>query len=639
MKQPRTLFLTQWYPPEPGPAVVPSVIAQAVAEHGWHVDVLTGFPNYPTGRLPEGWTMSWLQRSEADGVRVWRVPLYASHDASAIKRIANYGSFGVSAAAGYVWARLRGKIQRPDVQWVSYSPITVGIAQLVARAVDDTPTVVWVGDLWPDTVGVSGLEGAGGLMRIAGKALHAWCNLLYAKAQAVVVISPGVREVLISRGVPEHKVHYIPVAPDEQVFRPCSVKERAEARKQYGTEGQRRVLLYAGAMGEAQELQTLIRATAAAGSEGPEVLLAGSGTQEQALKTLAAQLGAPVRFLGRVPQTEMTQLLAASDAAYIGLADAPLSGITMPSKTQSIIASQTPIVCCAPGDVADVVRGNNLGLVSAPGDVASLAQKLREFAVVDESELATWRANAAKAYREQFSARVIGDRTSALLQAVADGGTPVESPRDGIEAVAGISARDAQSLAQLHVKAFPGFFLAQLGPKFLSRFYRGYAQDPTAVGITYRKQERVIGTVVGTTDPNGFYSRLLKRDLFGFAWAAAMASLRNPKAAGRLFQGLFYRGEEATVIPGAALLASVCLDPAERGGGLGKQMIRDFFTQCARRGAGTVVLTTDAEHNDAVNRMYQDLGGKLVDTYVTARGRKMNKYVYELEELGFDVAK
>ncbi|AZA10441.1 GNAT family N-acetyltransferase [Corynebacterium gerontici] len=639
MTRPRTIFITQWYPPEPGPAVVPHVIAQAVAHNDWDVDVLTGFPNYPTGRLPEGWKMSWLQRSVRDGVRVWRVPLFASHDASAIKRIANYGSFGLSASAGYAWARLSGKLQRPEVQWVSYSPVTVGIAQLVARAIDGTPTVVWVGDLWPDTVGVSGLEGARGLMRLAGKAMHAWCNLLYAQAEAIVVISPGVREVLISRGVPEHKVHFIPVAPDEQVFQPCSVQQRAQARDHYGTQGQRRVLLYAGAMGEAQELQTLIRAAARAGAEGPEVVLAGSGTQEEELMALAADLGAPVRFLGRVPQEEMTQLLAAADAAYIGLADAPLSGITMPSKTQSIIASHTPILCCAFGDVAAVVLENDLGLVSAPGDVDALAQTLRDFAAASDSELAAWRANAAKAHRERFSASIVGERTSTLLREVADGGKAIDAPTDEVEAVAGIAARDARALAHLHVRAFPGFFLAQLGPKFLSRFYRGYAHDPSAVGITYRKRGRVIGSVVGTTDPNGFYSRLLKRDLFGFGWTAAMAALRNPKAAGRLFQGLFYRGEEAAEIPGAALLASVCLDPEERGGGLGKQMIRDFFGECARRGAGTVVLTTDAENNDAVNTMYQRLGGKLVDSYTTSRGRKMNKYAYELEELGFDVAK
>ncbi|GGG81138.1 glycosyltransferase family 4 protein [Corynebacterium pelargi] len=414
----RTLMITQWYPPEPGPAVVPAVIAQALVQRGHEVEVLTGFPNYPTGELQPGWKMSFLQPSELDGVKVWRVPLFASHDASALKRIANYASFGISAAAGVLWGRLRGKIQRPDVQWVAYSPVTVGLPMLVSRAFGRIPTVVWVGDLWPDTMEVAGLNGAHSVLKVAGRLLHWWCNLLYRHAEAVVVLSPGIRDVLIGRGVPEEKIHFIPVAPDERVFRPLSVAERAKARERFGTEGQRRVLLYAGAMGEAQGLSTLIRAAAKAGDQGPEVLLAGSGTQEEALRELATSLNAPVRFLGRVQQEEMSELLGAVDAAFIGLSDAPLSAITMPSKTQSIIASHTPIVCSAPGDVAAVVAKNDIGLVCPPGDVEKLKQCLQTLAAADDAQMASWRANAATLHRQEFAAEKAGAATDALLRQV-----------------------------------------------------------------------------------------------------------------------------------------------------------------------------------------------------------------------------
>ena len=111
-------LLTQWYDPEPGPARLPGVLARGLAARGHQVSVLTGFPNYPTGELPPGWSMSRMRRQVEDGVSVTRVALYPSHDASAARRMANYGSFGASTLVNGMSA-LRGA----DVCWVNYSPI------------------------------------------------------------------------------------------------------------------------------------------------------------------------------------------------------------------------------------------------------------------------------------------------------------------------------------------------------------------------------------------------------------------------------------------------------------------------------------------------------------------------------------
>ena len=99
----RAVVLSQWFPPEK--AAIPEDIARGLAEHGHEVTVLTGFPNYPTGRIYEGWRQRpWLDGT-TDGYRVRRVALYPSHDSSPARRAAGYFSFGATSTA-FGWRSL-----------------------------------------------------------------------------------------------------------------------------------------------------------------------------------------------------------------------------------------------------------------------------------------------------------------------------------------------------------------------------------------------------------------------------------------------------------------------------------------------------------------------------------------------------
>jgi colanic acid biosynthesis glycosyl transferase WcaI len=92
-------LITQWYDPEGGSAVTPGVIARSLHGLGHEVDVLTGFPNYPEGKLHPDYRMRPYLRETRDGVTVHRAPLFVSHDANAIGRAANYVSFGISSTS------------------------------------------------------------------------------------------------------------------------------------------------------------------------------------------------------------------------------------------------------------------------------------------------------------------------------------------------------------------------------------------------------------------------------------------------------------------------------------------------------------------------------------------------------------
>ncbi|WOQ16974.1 glycosyltransferase family 4 protein [Raineyella sp. W15-4] len=399
-------FFSQWYEPEPGPAALTSVTARALAARGHEVHVLTGFPNYPTGTLAAGYRQVPQLHETLGGVHVTRVPLYLNHNQSAAKRLANYASFGLSAALFGV-----PLLPELDALWVNYSPITIALPMWLQQITRGTPTVCEVADLWPDTMAVSGLAGAGTIARMGRSGLERWCNAMYASSDAVVYISPGVGPILEDRGVPRERLRYIPKPADEQAFHPSGRSLRTEL----DIDPEAIVLVYAGTMGAAQGLGSLVEACALVNDPRLVVLLAGSGTQEGDLRSEAAAKGTSnIRFLGRLPQSQMANLLATADAAYVSLARYPLSAVTMPSKTQSILAAGRAILVTGTGDVVNLVDSHRVGFSAMPGDPASISQAIRGILQTGRGGLADMGRTARLLYEDEFSV----DRTTTQVEAL-----------------------------------------------------------------------------------------------------------------------------------------------------------------------------------------------------------------------------
>lgn len=191
---------------------------------------------------------------------------------------------------------------------------------------------------------------------------------------------------------------------------------------------------------------------------------------------------------------------------------------------------------------------------------------------------------------------------------------------------------DVPELARIHRQAFPGFFLSSLGEPFLRQFYMAYLSDPTAVAVVLRDERgRPVGASVGTTEPSGFFRRLIRRQGLGFALASFRAALKNPRATTRLVRGALYRGEvdEAPTTDGA-LWSSMCASPAIQGQGAGRLLMTGWEEEARRLGATQAHLTTDADGNDRVNEWYQRAGWAQTATYSTRKGRRMNLYTKEL---------
>ena len=190
---------------------------------------------------------------------------------------------------------------------------------------------------------------------------------------------------------------------------------------------------------------------------------------------------------------------------------------------------------------------------------------------------------------------------------------------------------DIEPCVGIHMKAFPGFFLSQLGPAFLREFYLAFVRDPAAVGLVAHSGGEIVGSVVGHTAPHGFFRQLLVRRWYAFALASLRLAVARPRTIQRLLRALRYRGATPFEMSGA-LLSSICVSPGVQGAGAGQLMLQSWLDEVRRVGVDTAYLTTDAISNDRVNEFYAASGWTLVGHFETPEGREMNCYTFALRE-------
>ena len=400
-------YVTQWFDPETGSAATPGIIARALAARGHEVEVLTGFPNYPDGRLYDGYSLSPYRREIRDGLIVHRAPLIPTHESRAISRLLNYLSFAASSSA--VAAKV---LRRADVVLVHSTPATVAIPALAAKTMYGVPFVPMIQDLWPETVTSSGFLG-GGSAPIVERILHRFCDAVYRHASHIAVISPGMSEAIQRRGVAANKITFTPNWVDESTFRPEKPDETL--RDSFGLD-RSFVVMYAGNYGEFQALDVVLAAAERLRGRGDiQFAFVGGGVMEESLRAVAQDRGLDnVVFVPAQPFSAMAGVLALGDLHLVSLQDLPLFRITLPSKLQATLAAGKPLIGTVRGDAAFVIEESGAGRTSVPGDPDDLAQKIAELA--DDPVATAAMGRAGRAYYEQvFSEESSAGRLTAIL--------------------------------------------------------------------------------------------------------------------------------------------------------------------------------------------------------------------------------
>ena len=191
--------------------------------------------------------------------------------------------------------------------------------------------------------------------------------------------------------------------------------------------------------------------------------------------------------------------------------------------------------------------------------------------------------------------------------------------------VSGMTPPDLKEVVAVHLRSFPGFFLSQMGPRFLLCLYQELLGDPSGIALVCRQVHGIQGFVAGTAEPHGFYKRLLVGRWHRFALASVVPALRNPTIVPRLLNA-FRKTTEEPDDKGCGLLMSIAVGPDAQTGGMGTKLVQEFLTECQKRGLSSVHLTTDHYENDRTNRFYSKLGFTITRVFTTPQGRVMNDY-------------
>lgn len=401
-------IVSQWYDPEP--AHLPNNLAVELAARGHEVRVLTGFPNYPEGRIYPGYRQRWGHKATTDGVTVRRVPLYANHDSSAVKRAGNYLSF--AATSSIAASRYLSDV---DVVYVYLTPATVFAAPNLLKRLHGVPSVIHVQDIWPESVTESSMAPKGYAGRMIDRTLHAAMRRVYQAAAGVAVIAPTMRDMVLARGADPDTTQVVLNWADETLFHPIGATEAARTDIGYRD---RCTVMYAGTMGPFQNIEATVRAAAALrDSHQLDLVLVGSGIAEQSARALAEQLDATnVRFLGRRPAADMAALYGAADYQLVTLRNLPIFRGTIPSKLQAALACGSPVVVSVPGDCAALVENNGVGLACPPDDWQALADRLAQAAKVPPAERAEMGHRARRVYEAQMSRTAGIDQLEDMLR-------------------------------------------------------------------------------------------------------------------------------------------------------------------------------------------------------------------------------
>ena len=401
----RILILTQWFDPEPTPKGLAFV--KTLQQAGHEVRVVTGYPNYPGGRVYPGYRIRGISHERMDGIDITRLPLYPSHDQSRLGRVLNYVSFGAAALFYGLFMR-----RRPDVMYVYHPPLTTALAGMFISWVRGIPFVLDLQDLWPDTLPATGMVHNPIILKVVERLMR-W---VYARADAILPQSPGFTARLRAFGVPEEKMYLVYNWCDEKALSsrpPASWQPPAAFQGKF-------VVGYAGNLGMAQRLDALLDAAALLQGR-PDICLfiVGAGTEKERLQQRAQALGlSNTIFLPAMPFNEIGGLLELADALVVHLRRDPLFEITVPSKTQAYMFMGKPVVVAVQGDAATLVADAGAGVEAQAEGPRSIADAILQLAAMSAEERAAMGARGRQYYDAHLSLAVGAGRMLAAMEAV-----------------------------------------------------------------------------------------------------------------------------------------------------------------------------------------------------------------------------
>lgn len=341
-------------------------LCQGLIKKGHEVTVLTGIPNYPEGRFYDGYGVLKRTRQIWNSIHIIRTPLFPRLRGAAKDLVLNYLSFMISGCVtAFLFVQKKAKF---DVIFVyQLSPITMALPAILLKKILGVPMVLYVLDLWPDSVRATNALNNKWMMKL----LEKMSMYIYGQCDMILVSSKGFMNELQARGISQQRLEYFPQwAEDSYQTQEVAVDENFE----FSTDNF--YLVFAGNIGVLQGFETIIKAALLLKDyKRINWVILGNGRRKDWLQNqvIDYELQTNFHLLGRKPVESMPFYFSKADVLLVSLVNDPIINLTLPAKIQSYLASGKPIVGALGGESAAVIEESGSGYSCNPGDANALA--------------------------------------------------------------------------------------------------------------------------------------------------------------------------------------------------------------------------------------------------------------------------
>lgn len=422
MSRVKILVVYQYYQDRdsPGHSLI-FELTQHLAECGHEVTVVSGETGYMDSSAPGvAWYRRLVRREKVGKVAVIRTFTYSELHRSYTGRILSFLSFTLSSPFGLYAAG------RPDVILASSPPLFPVYVAWIISAIRRIPFVLEVRDLWPASAVQMGVLRNPLLLKVMN-----WMErTLYNRSARIIALTEGIKADILGRGWSESKVELVTCGVDfDRLYPDDQAGEKTRAL--HGWQG-KKVILYFGALGDANNIPVILRAAKNLRNHDDIVfVLVGNGMKRAEIEaTLRHDRLLNVQVLPPVPKTEARQYICAADVCLVTLLDIPLFDGAIPTKLIDYMACGKPVLCGVRGEAQTIVESAGAGLTFEPDADTELCRHLLDI-VADDTRCNEMGQRGLAFVQARFSARRMREQTEAILREAADPDTVADRRANG----------------------------------------------------------------------------------------------------------------------------------------------------------------------------------------------------------------
>ncbi|WP_271783966.1 glycosyltransferase family 4 protein [Aquimarina algiphila] len=400
----KILIISQYFYPENFKV---NDIAFDYVKKGHEVTVLTAKPNYPSGTFSKGYSFFGKRKEKINGVNVVRVPIIPRLNNKSYMLVLNYVSF-IFFSWFAVFFRIKGSY---DVVFSHLtSPLTSAIPGIWLKRKFNIPLVIWVLDLWPDSVTANSNIKGGPIIKILNKIT----NYIYKNSDKILVSSNAFKKEIIKNfNVPDNKLLFFPNWAEDIFIRDNKQRISKKINLPDGLN-----IMFAGNLGESQGFEAIFKAVEQTKNDcNINWIFVGDGRKASWMKQKIKEKKLTNAYmLGRFPLEEMPDFFRKADVMLVSLKADSLISLTIPAKIQAYMASGKTILGMINGEGKNLINDNGIGFAVSAGDYKGLVEKVREFQKIPKYQKLRMEKKAKELYKENFSKEKLFKELEEILK-------------------------------------------------------------------------------------------------------------------------------------------------------------------------------------------------------------------------------